>query len=44
MKVIKTNLKDCFVIEPTIFDDGRGSFFESFNQEVFEAKIPSEFK
>jgi dTDP-4-dehydrorhamnose 3,5-epimerase len=38
MKVIKTNLKDCFVIEPTIFDDGRGSFFESFNQEVFEAK------
>lgn len=38
MKVIKTNLNDCFVIEPTIFDDGRGSFFESFNQEVFEAK------
>jgi dTDP-4-dehydrorhamnose 3,5-epimerase len=38
MKVIKTNLKDCVVIEPAIYDDGRGSFFESFNQEVFEAK------
>ena len=38
MKVIKTNLKDCFVIEPTIYDDGRGSFFECFNQEVFKAK------
>jgi len=38
MKVIKTNLKDCFVIEPIIFNDGRGSFFECFNQEVFEEK------
>jgi dTDP-4-dehydrorhamnose 3,5-epimerase-like enzyme len=31
MKVIETHLKGCFIIEPTIFDDGRGSFFESFN-------------
>ncbi|MHB0755920.1 dTDP-4-dehydrorhamnose 3,5-epimerase [Polaribacter sp. M15] len=38
MKVIHTNLKGCFVIEPKIFDDGRGSFFESFNQKVFKEK------
>lgn len=39
MKVIKTSLKDCFVIEPNIYDDGRGSFFECFNQEVFKEKV-----
>jgi dTDP-4-dehydrorhamnose 3,5-epimerase len=38
MKVIKTSLKDVFVIEPTIYDDGRGSFFECFNQEIFKEK------
>ena len=38
MKLIKTNLEGCFVIEPKVFDDGRGSFFESFNQQVFEEK------
>lgn len=38
MKVTKTNLEGCLIIEPKIFDDGRGSFFESFNQKVFEEK------
>ncbi len=38
MKVIKTKLSGCFVIKPIVFDDGRGSFFESFNQHVFEEK------
>ena len=38
MKVTETNLKGCFIIEPTVFNDGRGSFFESFNQKVFEEK------
>lgn len=38
MKVIETHLKGCFIIEPTIFDDGRGSFFESFNLKKFEEK------
>lgn len=39
MKVTETYLKGCFVLEPKIFGDGRGSFFESFNQKVFEEKI-----
>jgi dTDP-4-dehydrorhamnose 3,5-epimerase len=31
LKVIKTKLQDCLVIEPTIFGDQRGFFLESFN-------------
>ena len=38
MKITETHLKGCFIIEPTIFDDGRGSFFESFNLKEFEEK------
>lgn len=38
MKVKETHLKGCFVIEPKIFDDGRGLFFESFNKKEFELK------
>lgn len=36
MKVIKTNLNDCFIIEPTVFGDHRGYFFESYNKARFE--------
>ncbi len=36
MKVEKTNLEGCFVIKPTVFEDDRGYFFESFNKEKFE--------
>ena len=39
MIVKETNLKGCFIIEPAIFDDGRGSFFESFNKQKFNEKI-----
>ncbi len=39
MKVTETRLKGCYIIEPRIIDDGRGVFFESFNQRVFEEKI-----
>ncbi len=35
MKVTETDLKGCFIIEPTVFGDSRGSFFESFNQHRF---------
>ncbi|WP_439131150.1 dTDP-4-dehydrorhamnose 3,5-epimerase [Polaribacter sp.] len=38
MKIIKTELEDCFIIEPHVFKDERGSFFESFNKEVFKGK------
>lgn len=36
MKIKETHIKDCFVLEPRIFEDDRGYFFESFNQKVFE--------
>ncbi|MEY2829592.1 MAG: dTDP-4-dehydrorhamnose 3,5-epimerase [Bacteroidota bacterium] len=35
MKVIETPIKDLLVIQPTIFNDSRGYFFESFNQQKF---------
>jgi dTDP-4-dehydrorhamnose 3,5-epimerase len=38
MKVTETYLEGCLVLEPKIFGDVRGSFFESFNQKVFEEK------
>jgi len=36
MKVRKTNLEGCLVIEPDKFTDNRGYFFESFNQKKFD--------
>lgn len=41
MKITETYLKGCFVIEPKIFDDNKGSLFESFNKKVFEKSIGS---
>ncbi|MBR9913549.1 MAG: dTDP-4-dehydrorhamnose 3,5-epimerase [Algicola sp.] len=35
MKRIDTAIKDCFIIEPKVFEDERGYFFESFNQKTF---------
>ena len=31
MKVTETKLKGCFIIEPAVFEDDRGFFYESFN-------------
>jgi dTDP-4-dehydrorhamnose 3,5-epimerase len=39
MIVKETKLKGCFIIEPKIFEDSRGYFFESFNQETFNNLI-----
>jgi dTDP-4-dehydrorhamnose 3,5-epimerase len=36
MEIIKTNIEGCFEIEPRVFQDKRGYFFESYNQEKFE--------
>ncbi len=36
MKIKKTSLIDCYIIEPTVFEDERGFFFEKFNQKKFE--------
>lgn len=39
MKAIETKLKGCFVLEPTIFGDSRGYFFESYNKQIFDKLI-----
>ena len=39
MNVIKTPMEGLFIIEPCIFEDARGYFFESFSQREFEEKI-----
>lgn len=36
MIVEETKLKGCFKIQPQVFQDSRGYFFESFNQGKFE--------
>ena len=41
MIVKETKLKGCFVLEPTVFNDERGYFMESFNQERFNSAIGS---
>lgn len=37
MKAIATAIPEVFLIEPKVFGDQRGFFFESFNQKVFSA-------
>jgi dTDP-4-dehydrorhamnose 3,5-epimerase len=39
MKFSKTAIADVYVIEPSIFEDERGYFLESFNLEKFEENI-----
>ncbi|TXD49700.1 dTDP-4-dehydrorhamnose 3,5-epimerase [Polaribacter sp. IC073] len=38
MKVTETSLKGCYIIEPIVFGDKRGSFFEVFNKKIFREK------
>ncbi len=39
MTVTETQFQDCFIIEPKVFEDHRGYFFESFNQDRFNELI-----
>lgn len=36
MKIKETPLKDCYIVQPTVFEDDRGYFFEKFNEKKFE--------
>lgn len=42
MKIIKTSIPEVLIIEPKVFGDDRGFFFESFNQHHFEQAIGHE--
>ncbi len=39
MEVIKTAIEGVVIIEPKVFKDARGYFFESFSQREFEEKV-----
>ncbi|MDN3723095.1 dTDP-4-dehydrorhamnose 3,5-epimerase [Aequorivita sp. SDUM287046] len=36
MELLKSPLKDCFILKPTVFRDERGIFYETYNQNAFE--------
>lgn len=39
MHIIETDIEGVVIIEPKVFGDDRGYFFESFSQKVFEEKV-----
>lgn len=39
MKVIKTAIEDVVIIEPDVFGDARGYFFESYSQKRFDEQV-----
>ena len=39
MNVIKTNIEGVLIIEPRLFRDARGYFFESFSEREFQEKV-----
>lgn len=43
MRIIATAIPDVLVLEPKIFGDERGFFFESYNQKLFEQAIGASF-
>lgn len=43
MKFKETNLKGCYIIEPTIFKDDRGLFYESYQKDEFEKQLGERF-
>ena len=39
MKVIKTAIEDVVIIEPDVYGDSRGYFFESYSQKKFDEQV-----
>ena len=39
MQITQTAIPDVLIIEPKVFGDARGFFFESFNQQAFDAAV-----
>lgn len=39
MKVIRTAIEDVVIIEPDVFGDARGYFFESYSQKKFDEQV-----
>ncbi len=43
MTVSDTNIEGVFIIEPTMHEDSRGYFYESFNEKEFNEKTGADF-
>ena len=43
MKFIETKISNVIIIEPTVFDDARGYFLESYNKKKFEEVVGKTF-
>ncbi|WP_265943747.1 dTDP-4-dehydrorhamnose 3,5-epimerase [Dechloromonas sp. A34] len=41
MKIVSAAIPDILIIEPQVFGDERGFFFESFNQQAFDEAVGS---
>lgn len=39
MEVIRTSIPDVVILEPRVFEDARGYFFESWSQRVFDTLV-----
>jgi len=39
MNIVKTEIEGVLIIEPRLFRDARGYFFESFSEQEFEKKV-----
>ncbi len=45
MKKIETGIEGLYLLQPRVFEDERGYFFESWNEELFnDLAIPNDFK
>ena len=43
MKVIETRIEDLLILEPNVFGDERGYFFESYTKQVFDDLVGTEY-
>ena len=39
MEIVKTAIDQVLILEPRVFEDARGYFFESFSQREFDGKV-----
>jgi len=39
MNVIETEIEGVYIIEPKVFEDGRGYFYETYSQKEFKEKV-----
>lgn len=44
MNVIKTKIEDLFILEPKVFGDERGYFFESYTKKVLDDLVGTEYE